>query len=109
MNHLDQRKLVESHNMFPSLTTRPDVMGVVTHLRIRKLTPKECMRLMGFDDVDTDAMKDAGMTDSQIYHCAGDSIVVSVLMGIFGTLLGVEDYEQRINELTDRLAAKRKV
>lgn len=51
----------------------------------------------------------AGLSDSQIYHCAGDSIVVSVLMGIFGTLLGVEDYEQRINELTDRLATKRKV
>ena len=78
-------------------------------LKIRKLTPCECLKLMGFDEEDYKAMRKAGLSDSQIYHCAGDSIVVSVLMGIFGTLLGVEDYEQRINELTDRLVTKRKV
>ena len=84
-------------------------VGVVQKMRIRKLTPCECLKLMGFDEEDYKAMRKAGLSDSQIYHCAGDSIVVSVLMGIFGTLLGVEDYEQRINELTDRLATKRKV
>ena len=84
-------------------------VGVVQKMRIRKLTPYECLKLMGFDEEDYKAMRKAGLSDSQIYHCAGDSIVVSVLMGIFGTLLGVEDYEQRINELTDRLATKRKV
>ena len=83
--------------------------GTVQKMRIRKLTPCECLKLMGFDEEDYKAMRKAGLSDSQIYHCAGDSIVVSVLMGIFGTLLGVEDYEQRINELTDRLDAKRKV
>lgn len=84
-------------------------VGVVQKMRIRKLTPCECLKLMGFDEEDYKAMRKAGLSDSQIYHCAGDSIVVSVLMGIFGTLLGVEDYEQRINELTNRLATKRKV
>ena len=75
-------------------------------LKVRKLTPKECLRLMGFEDADYQAMKDIGMSDTQIYHCAGDSIVVNVLMGIFGKLLGVEDYEQRIKEHSKRLTEK---
>ena len=51
--------------------------------RIRKLTPKECMRLMGVKDEDTAKMKDAGISDSQMYKLAGNSIVVNVLEGIF--------------------------
>ena len=56
-------------------------------MRIRKLVPVECIKLMGFTRADEQAMRDIGMTDSQIYHCAGDSIVVSVLMAIFGQML----------------------
>lgn len=56
-------------------------------LRIRKLTPKECMRLMGFEDSDYDAMRSIGMTDAAIYHMAGDSIVVTVLISIFSQLM----------------------
>lgn len=55
--------------------------------RLRKLTPLECMRLMGFSDKDEQAMRSIGMSDSAIYHCAGDSIVVDVLMDIFKELL----------------------
>lgn len=51
--------------------------------RIRKLTPLECMRLMGVKDEDTQKMKDAGISDSQLYKMAGNSIVVNVLEGIF--------------------------
>lgn len=51
--------------------------------RIRKLTPTECMRLMGVKDEDTKKMKDAGISDSQLYKMAGNSIVVNVLEGIF--------------------------
>ena len=51
--------------------------------KLRKLTPLECMRLMGFSDQDEQAMRSIGMSDSAIYHCAGDSIVVDVLMDIF--------------------------
>lgn len=54
--------------------------------RIRKLTPKECMRLMGVKDEDTDKMKGAGISDSQMYKLAGNSIVVDVLEGIFTQL-----------------------
>ncbi len=55
--------------------------------RLRRLTPLECMRLMGFSDGDVDAMRTVGMSDSAIYHCAGDSIVVNVLMDLFGEMM----------------------
>lgn len=51
--------------------------------RIRKLTPLECMRLMNVRDEDVEKMKKAGISDSQLYKLAGNSIVVAVLEGIF--------------------------
>ena len=55
-------------------------------LRIRKLTPKECYRLMGFDD---EAFERAEQVNSntQLYKQAGNSIVVDVLVAIFDNLL----------------------
>ena len=55
-------------------------------LRIRKLTPKECYRLRGFDD---EAFERAEQVNSnaQLYKQAGNSIVVDVLMAIFDNLL----------------------
>ena len=54
--------------------------------RIRKLTPKECWRLMGFSDSDFFKAKAAGLSDTQLYKQAGNSIVVPVLEGIFSEL-----------------------
>ena len=54
-------------------------------LRIRKLTPKECWRLMGFDDVDVEKAEKV-CSNSQLYKQAGNSIVVNVLMAIFKEL-----------------------
>ena len=71
-------------------------------LRIRKLTEGECYRLMGFEEKDTEACKAAGQSKSNIYHQAGDSIVTTVLCGIFGTLLGL-DYEKAIENHSDKL------
>ena len=51
--------------------------------RIRKLTPRECFRLMGVDDTDIDAIQQAGISNSQQYKLAGNSIVVDVLYHIF--------------------------
>lgn len=48
-------------------------------IRIRKLTPKESIRLMGFDDADHDKLVEGGISNSQIYKMAGNSIVVDVL------------------------------
>lgn len=57
---------------------------VVSHppLRIRKLTPKECWRLMGFDNEDFEKARKVN-SDAQLYKQAGNSIVVKVLERIF--------------------------
>lgn len=59
---------------------------VEPNLRIRKLTPKECWRLMGFTDSDFDKAKASGVSNSQLYKQAGNSIVVNVLEEIFKKL-----------------------
>lgn len=55
-------------------------------LRIRKLTPKECWRLMGFDDADFDKAARHN-SNAQLYKQAGNSIVVDVLAHIFTQML----------------------
>lgn len=55
-------------------------------LRIRKLTPRECFRLMGVKDGDIDKIE-KNQSNSSMYHLAGDSIVVNVLMAIFKEML----------------------
>lgn len=55
-------------------------------LRIRKLTPREYFRLMGVRDEDYDKLK-GKFSDIALYHMAGDSIVVNVLMAIFSQML----------------------
>lgn len=62
--------------------------GVVESFRVRKLTPRECYRLMGFTDEQFDKSQ-AFSSDSQLYKQAGNSIVVDVLYYIFGKLFGV--------------------
>ena len=52
--------------------------------RIRKLTPRECFRLMGVSDKDIDKLQSAGISESQQYKLAGNSIVVDTLLhGIY--------------------------
>jgi DNA (cytosine-5)-methyltransferase 1 len=58
-----------------------------TPYRIRKLTPKECWRLMGFEDTDIDRAILIGMSNAQLYKQAGNSIVVQVLEQIFKEML----------------------
>jgi DNA (cytosine-5)-methyltransferase 1 len=60
------------------------------NLRIRKLTPLECWRLMGFRDECFDKAKELGLSDSALYKQAGNSIVVNVLYYIFKELF--KDY-----------------
>lgn len=64
--------------------------------RIRRLTPREYWRLMDFDDEDFD--KAAKVTsEAQLYKQAGNSIVVNVLVAIFGQMFeGKEEvYKER--------------
>lgn len=57
-----------------------------SNLRIRKLTPKECFRLMGVKDEDFEKIAQ-NQSNASLYHLAGDSIVVDVLMAIFKEML----------------------
>lgn len=87
------KKCVEKNdgNMI-TLTTRGDCYGVCvndenqTQLRIRKLTPLECFRLMGVKDEDYYKVA-KNQSNSSLYHLAGDSIIVNVLMAIFKELI----------------------
>ena len=66
-------------------------------VKIRKLTPKECFRLMGFDDVDFEKASQVN-SNAQLYKQAGNSIVVQVLEAIFRELLGVDKCENESKE-----------
>lgn len=69
-----------------TITTNAHQFGVcVPELRIRKLTPKECWRLMGFDDGDVEKASKV-CSNAQLYKQADNSIVVNVLMAIFKNL-----------------------
>lgn len=54
--------------------------------RIRKFTPRECFRLMGVSEADIDRIQASGVSKSQQYKMAGNSIVVDVLYHIFKNL-----------------------
>lgn len=69
----------------PTLTTQEE--KIITNYRIRKLTPLECWRLMGFDEEDFYKAQSTGNSNSQLYKQAGNSIVVKVLEKIFRNLL----------------------
>lgn len=70
-----------------TLTTQNN-LGVVNNLRIRKLTPRECFRLMGVKDEDFDKAA-KNQSDSSLYHLAGDSICTSCLMALFSQFLNI--------------------
>ena len=63
--------------------TGQDRHGILTNdLRIRKLTPRECWRLQGFPDWAFDRAKNTGVSDSQLYKQAGNSVTVPVIRAI---------------------------
>lgn len=73
------------HEVAQTLTTSCN-QGTLINYRIRKLTPCECWRLMGF--ADEQFKKDEKVcSNTQLYKQAGNSIVVQVLEGIFKSLL----------------------
>ena len=73
-----------------TLSTSPQ-QAVITedsnmeNIRIRKLTPRECWRLMGFNDEDFNKAR-AVNSDTQLYKQAGNSIVVNVLEAIMSNM-----------------------
>lgn len=80
-----QQDRIYDNNVAISVTTSFNPY-YLEELRIRKLTPKECFRLMGVKDEDYDKVA-KNQSDASLYHLAGDSIVVDVLMAIFKMML----------------------
>lgn len=72
------------HGVAKTIATS-DNQGTLDGFRIRKLTPKECWRLMGFDDADFDKAEKVN-SNTQLYKQAGNSIVVNVLEKIIANL-----------------------
>lgn len=80
-------RIVDSNYIEPTIKENHGTITATNiGLRIRKLTPLECWRLMGFDDEDFYKAKNSGISNSQLYKQAGNSIVVNVLMKIFKNL-----------------------
>lgn len=71
------------------------VYGESTGFAIRRLTPRECFRLMGVADADIDRIQEEGISDTQQYRMAGNSIVVDVLCHIFRKLFIDPDNENQ--------------
>lgn len=69
-----------------TLLTSPKEGVVTNDLKIRRLTPREFGRLMGVKNEDFENCA-KNQSDSSLYHLAGDSIVVNVLMAIFKEML----------------------
>lgn len=63
--------------------------------RIRKLTPRECFRLMGVDDKDIDKIQSSGISNSSQYKLAGNSIVVDTLYYLLKQLLITNTNEEQ--------------
>ena len=68
-------------------TVQKDNLVVENRLRIRRLTPKECWRLMAFTDEEFDKVQATGISNTQLYKMAGNSIVVNCLVALFFNLL----------------------
>ena len=70
--------------------TATDRHGVVYHGRIRRLTPRECLRLQGYYDSQIDQML-IDMSDRQIYKQAGNGVTVNVVEAIGRNLKAVDE------------------
>lgn len=89
---------MEDQNMAEENTTEVEqTTEKNSKYRIRKLTPRECWRLMNFTDADFEKAQ-AVNSNSQLYKQAGNSIVVACLIAIFSQL-GIQGHK-RWNEMT---------
>lgn len=83
---VEQQLEISNREYANSITTvQKDSMVADSMMRIRKLTPRECWRLMGFEDEDFEKAEEVN-SNSQLYKQAGNSIVVNVIVEIFKNL-----------------------
>lgn len=74
----------DEEGISPTITSTSADEKVITNYRIRKLTPRECWRLMGVKDEDFNKLHD--ISNTQLYKMSGNSIVADVLVAIFRNL-----------------------
>ena len=87
--HRNAKEVLNTNGICRTLSTQSNNLSTKIKeqksLRIRKLTPRECFRLMGFDDSDFDKVE-GNLSNTQLYKQAGNSIVVNVLEEIYKEL-----------------------
>lgn len=97
-----KRKSSSGGAVSPTITCNPENIYVYESMekelqnkryRIRKLTPRECFRLMDVCESDIDKIQASGVSESQQYKMAGNSIVVACMEGIFKNLFSAEEQE----------------
>lgn len=97
----EQNKYLRKDGIVGTLTTdgsspKHNNRVVETSYRVRKLTERECFKLMGVKVEDFEKIR-KNQSKSSCYHLAGDSIVSTVLMALFGQMLDI-DWKNRIKE-----------
>lgn len=90
-NRVAYKRGVVQKEKIPTLKTTPTDIAVVVEdpnelISIRRLTPRECFRLMGWKDSEINKAFSSGVSDTQLYKMAGNSIVVNCLTRIFESL-----------------------
>lgn len=102
-------KVIKS-GVSPTITTRPEgkktaILPMTAKYRIRKLTPKECWRLMGYTDTDFNKASKV-VSNSQLYKQAGNAIAKQVLMAIFlqMNIQGIKNWNDRTISERENLA-----
>jgi DNA (cytosine-5)-methyltransferase 1 len=95
-------RVIDNGNVSPTLMSdTPNIHRIesdVDYVKIRRLTPKECWRLMDFTDADFEKAS-AVNSDTQLYKQAGNSIVVNVLVAILGQMFeGKEEIYKEVEE-----------
>lgn len=93
-------RIVDKNGLSPTVMENHGTVTAIqqSNLKIRKLTPKECWRLMGFGDEDFDKASKVN-SNSQLYKQAGNSIVVNVLMEIFKKMFidtSIDNYQTNL-------------
>ncbi len=93
-NRVAYKRGVVQKGKIPTLKTSVNDIAVVVDddkelISIRRLTPRECFRLMGWKDADIDKAFSSGISDTQLYKMAGNSIVVNCLASIFKNLKNI--------------------
>lgn len=97
LNHYRYNQANRIYSPFGLCPTLMTVSGggreikIMQNERYRNLTPTEYFRLMGFEDEDVKLLSDNGISKTQLYKQAGNSIIVNVLMELTRSLIAWAD------------------